>query len=261
MSAARMVRSAALVWAVGGVALPLAILALWSVSGSWFYPALLPRSWTLESWRALLSGGSLAHSALVSVAMAAVTGFIGCIIAIPVGRLMASSTGWRRHVGVAAAFLPVATPAIALGAGLQYSFIVLGLAGSPAGVVCAHLVPAVGYLSLYFFAVFSAFDMRVEEEARSLGAVPAQVWLRVTLPIIRRQLGAAVAFGFLMSWGQFALTLVIGGGVVHTLSLDVFAYLRAGEGRYAATAALLLIVPPMLVLAASRPGALRAEAP
>ena len=261
MRGARLIRWMAFAWAVAGIAAPLAILGAWSFSGTWFYPALLPRSWTFESWRALLSGGSLAHALLVSVAMATVTGVVGCVVAIPVGRLIARSTGWRRHVGVAAAFLPVATPPIALGAGLQYSFIVLGLAGSTVGVICAHLVPAVGYLSLYFFAVFTAFDTRVEEEARSLGAAPTQVWLRVTLPIIRRQLAAAIAFGFLLSWGQFALTLLIGGGVVHTLSLDVFAYLRAGQSRYAATAALLLIVPPMLVLAASRPGALRAEAP
>ena len=62
--------------------------------------------------------------------------------------------------------------------------------------------------------------------------------------------GAAI--GFLVSWSQFALTLLVGGGAVRTLPLEVFAYVRAGEDRAAAVGALLLIVPPALALAALR---------
>jgi ABC-type spermidine/putrescine transport system permease subunit II len=53
---------------------------------------------------------------------------------------------------------------------------------------------------------------------------------------------------------------VIGGGRVRTLPLEVFAYLQAGQDRYAATGALLLVIPAVLMLGAVRLTVERAEA-
>ena len=240
---------------------PFALLALWSVSRQWFYPALLPPELTGESWRALVggSGAALTRAAVASVALAALTGALGCALALPVGRALDRLGGWRRHLGAAAAFLPVAAPPVAVGTGLQYFFLTLGLGGTALGVLLAHLVPAVGYLSLYFLGVFSAFDARVEEEARTLGATPLQVLRAVTVPMLRRQIAEAFALGFLISWAQVALTLLLGGGAVRTLPLEVFAYVRSGQDRFAATGALLLAVPPLVALAAVRLAARRTE--
>lgn len=250
-------RAAALVLLALSAVVPLALLAAWSVGREWFYPALLPAALTGESWQALV-GGAAGGVVLRSAAIAALTGALGCALALPAGRALAALTGWRRHVGAALAFLPVAAPPIALGAGLQFAFLRVGLGGTVGGVVLAHLVPALGYLTLYFLGVFAVFDAGVEDEARSLGATPGQVFGRVTLPMLRRPLGEAFALGFLVSWSQVALTLLVGGGRVRTLPVELFTYLRSGQERYAATGALLLTVPPLLALAAARVAARRA---
>jgi putative spermidine/putrescine transport system permease protein len=236
---------------------PFALLGVWSVSREWFYPALWPPRFTGESWTGV-AGGAAGASVLRSAAIAGLTGVLGCALALPIGRALAALTGWRRHLGAALAFLPVAAPPIALGTGLQFAFLRLGLGGTVGGVVLAHLVPALGYLALYFLGVFTVFDARVEEEARSLGATPRQVLLRVTLPMLRRPIAEAFALGFLVSWSQVALTLLIGGGRVRTLPVELFTYLRSGQERYAATGALLLTLPPLLALTAARLAARRA---
>jgi len=242
------------------VIVPFALLALWSVSREWFYPALLPPAYTGESWRLLLGGGAaLVRASVTSVVLAVLTGALGSVLAFPVGRALDRLRGWRRHLGAAAVFLPVAAPPIAFGTGLQYFSLVLGVGGTAAGVLLAHLVPAVGYLSLYFLGVFSAFDARVEDEARTLGAAPLQVLRAVTLPMLRRQLAEAFALGFLISWAQFALTLLVGGGLVRTLPVELFGYVRSGQDRLAATGTLLIVVPPLLALAAARFAARRTE--
>ena len=63
----------------------------------------------------------------------------------------------------------------------------------------ALLVPATGYLTLLFLGTFTLFDSRVEEEARTLGATAWQTWWRVTMPLLRPQIVAAVMVGFLIS--------------------------------------------------------------
>ncbi len=245
--------------AVSAVA-PLGLLLLASVGRGWFAPALLPPSVTLESWREVLGGGRLGAAFLSSLALALATGALSAAAGVLLGRALAGLNGWRRHLAAAAAFLPVAVPPIGLGVGLQVSVLALGLGGSFAGVLLCHLIPATGYVTLYFLSVFAVFDARVEEEARTLGATRFEVLRRITLPLLRRPLTEAFLLGFLVSWAQMALTLLIGGGRIRTLPLEVFAYLQAGQDRYAATGALLLIVPPLLTIGLVKLAAGRAEA-
>jgi putative spermidine/putrescine transport system permease protein len=154
----------------------------------------------------------------------------------------------------------VIAPPIALGVGVQVLALRANLGGTLAGVLFAHLVPATGYLTLFLLGVLGAWDRGAEDEARSLGARPAQVLWRVTLPALRAPLAQAVALGALVSWGQLALTLLVGGGVVRTLPVEVLAFLRAGDDRLAAVAAILLTIPPALAFGMLQRGAQRTGA-
>ncbi len=232
---------------------PLVLLAVWSGSHEWFFPALLPQHWGMGGWEWLWSGGGRIEEAIWnSTLIGLADGMIGCAVAFPIGRAIARLSGWRRYVAAAAVFSPVVAPPISLGIGVQYLMLKVSLAGNVAGVLLAHLVPTVGYLTLYFMSVFAAFDSRIEDEARTLGANRMQVALRVTLPMLRRQIAEAVAIGFLISWAQYALTLTVGEGVVHTLPIEVFSYMRSGNGSFAAAAALVMILPPLAAIAAAR---------
>lgn len=241
--------------------MPLVLLLLWSSSGQWFYPDLVPREWSSAAWLALAGSGTRLTAALRgSLVLALLDGLLGCAAAFPLGRTIARLEGRARHVAAALVFAPVAAPPIAFGIGIQFFFLRLGLGGTAAGVLLAHLVPTVGYLSLYFIGVFTVLGNEAEDEARSLGASGWQVLLLVSVPMLRRQVAEAIAVGFLISWSQYALTLAVGGGAVHTLPLEVFAYMRDGEGRYAAAAALVMVLPPLLLLTAVQRAERRSEA-
>jgi putative spermidine/putrescine transport system permease protein len=245
----------ALRWVLFGVLvlttlLPFGVLVVTSVARGWFWPDLLPPVISGDAWAELFRGGGrLAPATLTSVVLALSTGILAVIVALPAGRAMARLRGWRRHLAAGAAFLPVAAPPLAVGVGLQYSFLVAGLGGTLPGVLLAHLVPAAGYVSLFFLGVFAVHDDRLEVEARTLGASPLQALLHVTLPALRRPLLEGFVLGFLVSWAQVPLTLLVGQGVVPALPLEVLSYVQAGQDARAATGALLLVVPPLLVMA------------
>ncbi|MEO5579872.1 MAG: ABC transporter permease subunit [Gemmatimonadaceae bacterium] len=238
----------ALVVAIGTLA-PLAFLLALSVSAEWFYPALLPGTWTGANWQLLTRDSMVIVRALwTSMALALTVGSVCSIAGLVAGREIGRLDGWRRRVAVALAFLPVAVPPLALSIGLQYSLLRTGFGGAFGGVLFAHIVPALGYTTLFFVGIFAAFDSRVEDEARSLGAAPRDVMLRVTLPLLRRPLIEAFALGFLISWAQVPLTLLIGQGLVNTLPLELMSYVSAGQDHLAATAGLILTVPPLILL-------------
>jgi putative spermidine/putrescine transport system permease protein len=78
-----------------------------------------------------------------------------------------------------------------------------------------------------------------------------QVLLRVTLPAVAPGLAVAATFAFLISWGEYVLTLLVGGGAVKTLPLLLYAYLGSTDVPVAAALGLALVLPPVLLLAAT----------
>jgi putative spermidine/putrescine transport system permease protein len=140
-------------------------------------------------------------------------------------------------------------------------FLRLGLAGSVAGVVLSHLVPVLPYAIFALHGVFARYDEGYELQARTLGASPAQVWLRVALPLLGPGLAVAALFAFLVSWSQYVLTLLIGGGRVITLPVLLFAAVSGGNPTSIAGLALLFAAPPVIgiALAARALGAGSAE--
>lgn len=240
--------------------LPFTLFLVVSLSGGWRFPSILGADPGSEGLGYLIESGSRLGPALAgSVGLAVGTGAIAAAGGMLLGRAIAGLSGWRRALGAMAAFLPVAAPPIALGVGLQYSFLRLGLGGSATGVLLAHLVPALGYTALFFLGIFAVFDREIEAEARRLGATSLQTFARVTLPLLRRPLAEAFVLGFLVSWAQVPLTLLVGQGRVRTLTVEVLAWIQAGQDPLAAAGSLLLVMPPLLLMAVATLAFRRAE--
>ena len=234
---------------------PAGLLALRALSAAWRYPSLLPARAESDTI-GLASGAPEIQAAFVlSITLAIVTGCIGTAFGFVAARTLIRAPARVRHFAAGAAFLPVIAPPIALGVGIQVLTIRMGLGGSVGGVVLAHLVPAAGYLTLFFLGVLSAYDVSMEEQARSLGATRWQTFLRVTAPALRARWLEAMVLGALVSWGQLALTLLIGGGAVRTLPIALLSFVRAGDDRLAAAAAIMLTVPPALAFGLMQRGA------
>lgn len=229
-------------------ALPISVLVISSIGSGWFYPHLVPTFWSTGAWSELVSDRRLFRSLLTSLWLASLTGGSASIVGFEIGRRVSQIPPPLRYFALAAAFLPVAVPPLALGIGLQYFVLRAGLGGTLTGVWLAHTVVAIGYTTLYFVGVFAVFDRRVEEEARSLGASPLATLARVTLPLHRRQLAEALLLGFLVSWAQVPLTLLIGQGAVESLATAVMSYVHAGQDHLASVAGLLLALPGLVLM-------------
>ncbi|MFT4266240.1 MAG: molybdate ABC transporter permease subunit [Xenophilus sp.] len=121
----------------------------------------------------------------------------------------------------------------------------------------AVLAAAVVSLPLIYKAARAAFeetDGRFAQAARTLGAGEWEVFLRVSLPLALRGIGAGVALGFARAMGEFGATLMIAGnlpGRTQTLSVAVYAAVQAGDDRLALTLTLLIsaVCVALLVLA------------
>jgi putative spermidine/putrescine transport system permease protein len=230
--------------------LPLVPLAIWSVAHGWRFPDLLPRDWSLKAWTYALSETSgVLYSLWTTSLIALATTAIAALVGVPAGRALGLYRFRGKRLVLLLLLAPAIVPAIAVAPGLHGVFLQLGLTGSMTGVVLAHLIPTVPYMTLIMAAAFARFDTAHEQQARSLGARPWQVLLHVTLPALLPGLVAACLFTFLVSWSQYLLTLVIGGGRVQTLPLTLYSFAAAGRNDVTGAIALVYILPGILILA------------
>lgn len=227
------------------VALPLLTLAVQSVALRWYYPALLPQEWTLHGWSSLLSPGTRLPEALGgSLWTALLTALSGVLLAAPAARALAARP---RPLLRALLLSPLVVPVFAAALGVQVVFLRLHLADTRAGVVLVQLIPVLPYALTLLTAAFQRHDLRLEQQARSLGASPVQVARLVTLPALAPGLGLALTLCFLVSWGDYLLTLTVGGGQVLTLPVLLLASAQGGDTALTAALALAYVLPPMLL--------------
>ncbi len=242
---------------------PVVVLLLRAAAPSWSFPDILPSA--IPGSPAPTAAGALTTrlvtSAITSLLLAFATGVAAAAIGLSISRGMRRTTRAVRRVTAMLMFFPVIAPPVALGVGLQVVLLRMGLGSTTAGVWLAHVIPAVGYVTLYLLGVLSNDDTTREEAARTLGATAWRTWWSVTVPALRRRLAEAAVLGALVSWGQLALTLLVGGGLVRTMPVELLAIIRSGDDHLASIAAILLTIPPLVALSVLKGGAARTGLP
>ncbi len=229
--------------------LPFLPLILASLADGYFYPQVLPETWSTRGWSIVLdpagpTWAALRDTVVIAVAVMATS----LVVAVPAGRILGTRRFRGKRVVELLLLTPVLVPAIAVAIGIHVAFLRLGLAGGMTGVVLAHLIPATPYVALLSAGVFANAELELESQARSLGASWWQAQWHVTLRLVAPGLAVAALFGFLISWGQYVLTLVIGGGRVVTLPILLFATASGGDASVTAATALFHSLPAVVLL-------------
>jgi putative spermidine/putrescine transport system permease protein len=227
---------------------PLVPLALWSVARGWRWPDLLPPLSIAPFAYAISPVSGVLPAVGTSLAVAGLTTFFAVLIGVPAGRALGLYRFRGRGVIELILLAPIVVPGLAVVLGLHGVFIGLGLTNRMTGVVLAHLIPVLPYVIIVMAGIFANFDRRLEDQARSLGARPSQVMWHVTGPAIAPGLAVGALFAFLVSWGQYILTLVIGGGRVETLPLLLFSFASAGRNDIAGAIAMIYVLPGVLIM-------------
>ncbi len=232
-----------------GVLLPFVPLIIWSFSRRWYFPALLPTAWSLRAWRYIFSPASqvpraVGHSTFVALAVTS----LSLIVGIPAGRALGLRHFRGKTVVEFLILAPTIVPPLAVAMGIHVAFIKYGLANTIWGVILVHLIPVTPYAVMIFSGIFANYNLEFEEQAHTLGAGRTQVFLYVTLPAILPGVVVGGLFAFVISWSQYLLTLLIGGGRVVTLPLLLFSFANSGDYAITAALSLIFIAPAVLFL-------------
>jgi len=243
-------RLARLVLAAAAVTIvfPLALTALWSVSSTWEWPSLLPGGFSLRGYEAVFAAyqrmpALLASSAGISLAVAALSTLAGLMA----GRAIALYRFPGRKLLLFGTMLPILVPSTVFGMGAHVLLIRAGLAGTVRGVVLVQTVCALPYTVNMLSDLTAAQGCGLEEQAQVLGCPPLRAFREVSLPGLLPGICASMSMAYIISYSQYFLTLLIGGGRVKTLSTVMVPFLGGGDRTVASAYAVTFLLSVLAV--------------
>ncbi len=230
------------------VLFPLVILVIWSIAGIWRWPHLFPETYSTRALRELFGGYSGAIQVLISSILLSLSVALGAIaVSMPAARAIALRDFKGREFLKFVVLMPVIVPATAFAMGVHMLFIRVGLSDTVLGVMIAHIILCLPYTVRIMVEVTEATGDRLEAQARVLGASPLKTFLNITLPLAMPGIVSSACMAFIVSFSQYFVTLLIGGGTVTTYAMFMFPYIQSGNRSIAAAYSLLFVLATLAV--------------
>jgi putrescine transport system permease protein len=247
-------RSAVLVPSMLAFGFAFLYLPILSMIGFSFNASRLVTVWdsvhspTLKWYVALFQNHQIMDAAWLSVRIAIMNATAAMILGTMAGFVLVRFGQFRgRGLLATLTTAPLVLPEIIMGLSLLLLFVAMEqLIGWPARrgvttITIAHISFSVAYVAVIVQARLVGFDESLEEAALDLGARPAQVFRRITLPLIAPALLSGWLLSFTLSWDDVVISQFVAGPGSSTLPMVIFSKVRLGVSPDVNALATLLV--------------------
>lgn len=213
-----------------------------------------PKGLSLRWVVAFFQSDAFLPAYLFSLVLAVCTMFFSTTLGTTIALVLARNEFPGKQMARAFFMAPLMLPGIVLGLALYLFYLSsgLGLIRTMPGLVIGHVLVTCPYVIGTVNASLVGFDKSFEEAARSLGAGPIKTFRAITLPIISPGIIAGSVFSFIVSFGQFDISLFLTPPDYNPLPIALYSSLRYTFEPTAAAAgifAIFLVVVSMLITA------------
>lgn len=181
--------------------------------------------WYVSLW----SNQGLMDAAKMSVWVALTASTLATILGVMAGFTLARVPRFLGRTLFSGMILaPLVMPEVITGLSLLLAFIAISLDRGFLTIVIAHATFSMCYVAVVIQARLSGFDRSVEEAAQDLGARPATVFFRITLPMIMPGVVAGWLLSFTLSLDDLVIASFTAGPGSTTLPMKIFSSVRLG---------------------------------
>lgn len=216
------------------ILLPMATLIIWVFTERWAWPDLIPQVFSDRAFREIFRRKTeLIRVFMSSVMISLMVAFLSAIIGLMTARALAFYEFIGKKWISFFTILPLMVPGTVFAMGIQIAFIKLGWNNTIFGVVLVHLICSLPYAVRLLMDGMQAVGIKLEEQAKVLGANPMIAFWRISLPLLAPVILSAFSMSYVVSFSQYFLTLMIGGGNVKTFPMIMVPYLQSGNRNIA----------------------------
>lgn len=231
------------------IALPLALMFLWSIADGWSPPLVVPKDYTTARWAGILGDASLIRAAINSIVIAVVVTFLTAAIALPTAWAMARFPFRLKRLVEIFILAPIIIPGLVVAVGIGQVFLLFGLAYSVTGVILVQIVGTLPLMIRLMTATLETIPDDLIHAARSLGAGTVGLVFHIILPLAVPGLLAGGLMSFIGSFEEFDKSFIVGAPVVETLPIKLYMYLDPYSMQLplASIVSFILLLPALIV--------------
>lgn len=193
------------------------------------------RGWLDATWTSIWVG----------IVVATIATLLGTAFAIGCWFLSSRASTIARWVLI----VPILVPPVVQALGFYRFWVKLGLIDTYVGVILAHTLLALPYVSISVFAALANLDRNIIRAARGLGASVWQTTVDVVTPAVRPGMMAGFIFAFIVSFDEIVAVLFITVRGVQTLPKMIWEGIQENIDPTIAAVATLLVLLTLIVTA------------
>jgi putative spermidine/putrescine transport system permease protein len=144
--------------------------------------------------------------------------------------------------------MPMVVPIVISAVGIYFFYAWIGLTSTYIGMILAHTALATPFVVITVTATLQGFNRNQVRAGASLGASPATVFFKITLPQILPGVISGALFAFVTSFDEVIVALFIAGSEQYTLPRQMFAGIREKYNPTIAAVATMMIIVSVLLL-------------
>ncbi|MEE4240994.1 MAG: ABC transporter permease subunit [Desulfopila sp.] len=227
---------------------PLVVLFFYAASSSWTFPDILPASFDGRSIGYLFSHGKdISVSMLSSCGYSFAAVLVTLLMTILPAKVFARTVFPGKMVLEGLFLAPALIPPMAFAMGAHYFFVLFGVADTFAGVVLILSLYSYPYMLRALTAGYLTYGENLALCARNMGASTTRILLTIELPLLIPAIVAGGTIVFLVSFSEYFLVFLIGGGTVPSYSGYIFPLLNSSDNSVASLLTLLFVLVPVLL--------------
>ncbi|HML43465.1 MAG: ABC transporter permease [Hyphomicrobium zavarzinii] len=227
--------------------LPLVAIGFASVSTA-RYLSFPIRQYTTQWYAQALESDTVSDLLWISLQVATIVTIVSMVLGF-FGALAFARYQWRfRRLYQKLILLPIFFPQSVLGLALLMWFNAIGITPTWHTAIIAHLVWIAPIATLIIAIRAYSFDPALEEAARDMGCSTWQTLREVTIPLLMPGVVSAGLFSFLLSWGNFPLSLFTTGADL-TLPEWLYAKMVSGYSPLVPTVGMLSVAASIVLVA------------
>jgi putrescine transport system permease protein len=194
---------------------------------------------TLKWYAALWRDSAVLNAAWLSIRVAALSATGAVILGTLAGLVLARFGPFRgRALLRSLSTAPLVMPEVITGLSMLLLFVSLEQVcrylfnwqfdRGMATITIAHITFTMAYVTVVVQSRLATFDDSLEEAALDLGAKPAKVFFRITLPLIMPAILSGWLLAFTLSWDDVVISQFVAGPGANTLPMLIYSKVRLG---------------------------------
>ncbi|HEV2956230.1 MAG TPA: ABC transporter permease [Xanthobacteraceae bacterium] len=183
-------------------------------------------AFSLRWFRAIANYPEFITAFRSSIGLAALSSTVAIALSVPAALAVARHRFPGRDAITALFLSPLMIPPVVLGVALLRFFTQVGLGGTFASLVLAHIVIVFPFALRLVLSAAAGMDRSIEHAAISLGASDAAVFRRVTLPLILPGVASGWLLAFITSFDEVTMTVFVATPATMTLPVRMFLYIQ-----------------------------------